>query len=58
MNDETTIIQTVHDLRRRGKPHKERLRAATGEQATSILFQRVCTVFGLRYGEDIAWPKR
>ncbi len=34
---------TVRDLRRRWKPHKERLLAAGGEQATSIRFHRACS---------------
>ena len=36
-------ILTVHDLRRRWKPHKERLAALGGEQATSIRFHRACS---------------
>ncbi len=40
---ETAITQTVHDLRHRWKPHKERLLAAKGEQATSIRFHRACS---------------
>jgi hypothetical protein len=43
MNDETTTVQTVRDLRRRWKPHKERLLAAGSEQATSIRFHRACS---------------
>ena len=43
MNTEIATIQTVHDLRRRWKPHKERLLAANGEQATSIRFHRACS---------------
>jgi hypothetical protein len=34
---------TVHELRRRWKPHKERLQAVKGEQATSIRFHRACS---------------
>jgi len=34
---------TVRDLRHRWKPHKERLMAARGEQATSIRFHRACS---------------
>ena len=40
---EIAITPTVHDLRRRWKPHKERLQAAKGEQATSIRFHRACS---------------
>lgn len=43
MTNETTTLQTVHDLRHRWKPHKEQLRAAGGEQATSIRFHRACS---------------
>jgi hypothetical protein len=43
MNNETTTVQTVHDLRHRWKPHKERLLALKGEQATSIRFHRACS---------------
>jgi hypothetical protein len=39
---EVTTELTVRDLRRRWKPHKERLLAAGSEQATSIRFHRVC----------------
>ena len=34
---------TVHDLRRRWKPHKERLAALGGEQPTAIRFHRACS---------------
>lgn len=43
MNNGTAIVETVHDLRHRWKPHKERLLAAGGEQATSIRFHRACS---------------
>ena len=43
MNSEITTVQTVHDLRHRWKPHKERFLAAGGEQATSIRFHRACS---------------
>ena len=43
MSDISTTGQTVHDLRHRWKPHKERLLAAGGEQATSIRFHRACS---------------
>ncbi len=43
MSDVTTTIQTVHDLRHRWKPHKERLHAAGGDQPTSIRFHRACS---------------
>ncbi len=43
MNGETATIQTVRDLRRRWKPHKERLAAVGGEQPTSIRFHRACS---------------
>jgi hypothetical protein len=42
MNDITTTVQTVRDLRHRWKPHKERLHAA-GDQPTSIRFHRACS---------------
>lgn len=35
MNNDITTAQTVHDLRRRWKPHKERLHAAGGDQPTA-----------------------
>ena len=34
---------TVHQLRRRWKPHKECLHAKGGEQPTSIRFHRACS---------------
>ncbi len=40
---EIATIPTVHDLRRRWKPHKERLPALGGEQPTSIRFHRACS---------------
>ena len=43
MNGIPEIIKTVHDLRRRWKPHKERLAALKGEQPTSIRFHRACS---------------
>jgi len=43
MNDTTTAVQTVRDLRHRWKPHKERLHAAGGDQPTSIRFHRACS---------------
>lgn len=42
MSNETTS-PAVRDLRRRWKPHKERLAATKGEQATSIRFHRACS---------------
>ena len=36
-------IPTVHDLRRRWKPHKEKLAALGGEQPTAIRFHRACS---------------
>ena len=43
MTQQTLSISTVHNLRRRWKPHKERLLAAGGEQSTSIRFHRTCS---------------
>src|SRR5689334_23162397 len=43
MTYETTTIQTVHDLRHRWKPHKERLLSGGGDQPTSIRFHRACS---------------
>ena len=40
---EIATIPTVHDLRRRWKPHKERLAALGGERPTSIRFHRACS---------------
>jgi len=40
---ETATIQTVHDLRRRWKPHKECLAALKGDQPTAIRFHRACS---------------
>ena len=40
---EIATSQTVRDLRRRWKPHKERLAALGGEQPTSIRFHRACS---------------
>ena len=42
MTDISTI-PTVRDLRRRWKPHKERLAASGAEQPTSIRFHRACS---------------
>ncbi len=39
---EIATPSTVRDLRRRWKPHKERLAALKGEQATPIRFHRAC----------------
>ena len=39
----TTQTLNVRSLRRRWKPHKERLLAGGGEQATSIRFHRACS---------------
>jgi hypothetical protein len=36
-------VQAVRDLRRRWKPHKERLQARKGEQPTAIRFHRACS---------------
>ena len=35
--------QTVHDLRRQWKPHKERLATVRSEHPTAIRFHRVCS---------------
>ncbi len=43
MNREPVTTPSVHDLRRRWKPHKERLLAAGREPATSIRFHRACS---------------
>ena len=43
MDSNTMTIPSVHDLRHRWKPHKERLAALKGEQATSIRFHRACS---------------
>jgi hypothetical protein len=43
MSDIITTVQTVHDLRHRWKPHKERLHAAGGDQPTAIRFHRACS---------------
>ncbi len=43
MNHDPATIPSVHALRRRWKPHKERLAATGGEQATSIRFHRACS---------------
>ena len=43
MNDQGGNIPTVRALRRRWKPHKERLSADGGEQPTSIRFHRACS---------------
>jgi len=40
---EIATIPTVHDLRHRWKPHKERLAALKGEQPTPIRFHRACS---------------
>jgi hypothetical protein len=42
MTDIATI-PTVRDLRRRWKPHEERLAAMGGEQPTSVRFHRACS---------------
>ena len=41
--NEAITVQTVHDLRHRWKPHKERLAALPGDQPTSIRFHRACS---------------
>lgn len=43
MNSDVATVLTVHDLRRRWKPHKERLAALGSEQPTSIRFHRACS---------------
>ena len=43
MTEQTATIPTVRDLRRRWKPHKDRLHAKGGEQPTSIRFHRACS---------------
>ncbi|MAG92502.1 MAG: hypothetical protein CMJ48_01950 [Planctomycetaceae bacterium] len=43
MTEQTVTIPTVRALRRRWKPHKERLFAYGGEQPTSIRFHRACS---------------
>ena len=43
MSDDNATVQTIHDLRRRWKPHKERLAALSSEQPTSIRFHRACS---------------
>jgi hypothetical protein len=43
MRDETTTLQLIRDLRRRWKPHKERLQTLGGEQPTAIRFHRACS---------------
>jgi hypothetical protein len=43
MTADMATVPTVHELRRRWKPQKERLLAAGGEQATSIRFHRACS---------------
>ncbi len=40
---EIANVLTVHDLRRRWKPYKERLAALKSEQPTSIRFHRACS---------------
>ena len=40
---EIVNVPTVHDLRRRWKPHKQRLAAIPGEQPTAIRFHRACS---------------
>jgi len=40
---EIAPVPTVHVLRHRWKPHKERLATVKGEQATSIRFHRACS---------------
>ena len=40
---DTAIAATVHDLRRRWKPHKGQLAVLGGEQPTSIRFHRTCS---------------
>jgi hypothetical protein len=53
---EPAPILAVRDLRRRWKPHKERLAALGGEQPTSIRFHRACSwmasVEEIRDGQD------
>ena len=63
MNSEITTVQTVHDLRHRWKPHKERFLAAGGEQATSIRFHRALQLDGprrtdIRAGRTRVWSER
>jgi len=43
MTEQTVAIPTVRSLRRRWKPHKQRLNAEGGEQPTSIRFHRACS---------------
>ncbi len=43
MTEQITTIPTVRTLRRRWKPHKERLLALGNEQPTSIRFHRACS---------------
>ena len=40
---EIATIPTIHDLRHRWNPHKERLAALGGEQPTLIRFHRACS---------------
>ena len=39
----STMSPTVHQLRRRWKPHKERLAAVRGDHPTNIRFHRACS---------------
>ncbi len=39
----TGLLNSVHDLRRRWKPHKERLARETNEHPTAIRFHRACS---------------
>ena len=43
MSQQTATVPTVRILRRRWKPHKERLHSKGGEQPTSIRFHRACS---------------
>jgi hypothetical protein len=43
MTDQTATIPTVRQLRRRWKPHKERLTAEQPENPTPIRFHRACS---------------
>lgn len=59
MNGDWGFSPSVRELRRRWKPHKERLLAAGGEQPTSIRFHRACSwlarVESLPVGDDQDW---
>ncbi len=43
MSGETSLALTIRELRRRWKPHKERLAAQGGEQPTAVRFHRACS---------------